>query len=90
MGLTTTVSSMAMAAKSLGGLLPQAPHMPSLAAPPPPPQPAKMPDIQGMVAGLNGAGQAGGAPGPGQTFLAGSGGIDPNALRLNKPTLLGE
>ncbi len=68
----------------------QAPQMPNLAPPPPPPQPEKMPTIQGIMGGLNGMGQAGGQKGPGQTFLAGTSGVDPNGLKLNKPTLLGE
>jgi hypothetical protein len=68
----------------------KAPQMPNLPPPPPPPQAEKMPGLQGIMGGLNGAGQAGGKPGPGQTFLTGASGIDPNSLKLNKPTLLGE
>lgn len=68
----------------------QAPQMPNLPPPPPPPQPEKMPNVQGLVAGMGGNGQAGGAKGPGQTFLSGSSGVDPNSLMLNKPTLLGQ
>ena len=68
----------------------QPPQMPNLAPPPPPPQAEKMPAIQGIMGGLNGTGQAGGQKGPGQTFLTGSSGVDPNSLKLNKPTLLGE
>lgn len=66
------------------------PQMPNLPPPPPPPQAEKMPGIQGVMGGLNGTGQAGGAKGLGQTFLTGSGGVDPNSLTLNKPTLLGQ
>ncbi|HKB59495.1 MAG TPA: hypothetical protein VKC56_05545 [Gallionellaceae bacterium] len=63
--------------------------------PPPPPQAAKMPSVASLYGAMGGAGQAGGPggngkPGPGQTFLTGSSGVDPNALTLNKPTLLGE
>jgi len=83
-----------LAAGVIGGALigsqQRAPQMPNLPAPPPPPQAAQMPNVQGLVAGMNGTGQAGGAKGPGQTFLAGSSGVDPNSLKLNKPTLLGE
>ncbi|HEY5993657.1 MAG TPA: hypothetical protein VIU46_03555 [Gallionellaceae bacterium] len=68
----------------------QAPQMPNLPPPPPPPQPEKSPSIQGIMGGLNGAGQAGGQKGVAQTFLTGTSGVDPNALKLNKPTLLGE
>ncbi len=57
---------------------------------PPPPQQAKAPEVQGIVDGLRGTGQAGGGSGPGQTFLTGSSGVDPNQLKLGKPTLLGE
>ncbi len=82
-----------IAAGLVGGMLfggqQHAPQMPNL-PPPPPPQPEKMPTVQGIMGGLNGMGQAGGQKGPGQTFLAGSSGVDPNALKLNKPTLLGE
>jgi hypothetical protein len=77
----------------VGGLIAgnqQAPQMPNLPPPPPPPQAEKMPTIQGIAGGLNGAGQAGGARGVAQTFLTGTSGVDPNALKLNKPTLLGE
>ncbi len=75
---------------ALMGRQQQAPQMPNLPAPPPPPQPEKMPTIQGIMGGLNGMGQAGGQKGAGQTFLTGASGVDPNALKLNKPTLLGE
>lgn len=67
---------------------PQAPQAPQ--APTPPPQQAQAPQMQGIVAGLKGTGQAGGAGGVGSTFLTGPGGIDPNALKLGKTTLLGE
>jgi hypothetical protein len=36
------------------------------------------------------AGQAGGAPGVAQTFLAGPTGVDPKTLRLGRNTLLGQ
>lgn len=58
--------------------------------PPPPPQAAKMPSVASLYGGMAGVGQAGGQKGAGQTFLTGSSGVDPNALSLNKPTLLGE
>lgn len=68
---------------------------PDLAPPPPPPQAAKMPSVASLYGATAGTGQAGGPggngkPGPGQTFLSGPSGVDPNALTLNKPTLLGE
>ncbi len=75
---------------SLTGHLQQPAQMPNLPPPPPPPQQAKMPDVMGLVAGMNGTGQAGGARGPGQTFLTGASGVDPNSLKLSAPTLLGE
>lgn len=65
-------------------------NAPNVPPPPPPPQAAKAPEVQGMVGWLNGTGQSGGAAGPGQTFLTGSSGVDPNQLKLGKPTLLGE
>jgi hypothetical protein len=55
----------------------------------PPPQASKSPDVQSVAAGQAGQGQAGGAPGVAQTFLTGSGGIDPSLLQLGKKTLLG-
>lgn len=63
--------------------------------PPPPPQAAKMPNVASLYGALGGTGQAGGPngngkSGAGQTFLTGTSGVDPNALSLNKPTLLGE
>ncbi len=63
---------------------------PSVTPPPPPPQAAQAPNVQGIVQGMNGTGQSGDKAGPGQTFLAGSSGVDPNQLKLGKPTLLGE
>jgi hypothetical protein len=66
---------------------PDAPVAPKL---PPPPQPARMPNLAGLYGATGGTGQAGGQKGPAQTFLAGAAGVDPNALTLNKPTLLGE
>jgi hypothetical protein len=78
-----------MAAGALMGGRQQAPQAPNL-PPPPPPQPAQMPNIASLYGGVAGTGQAGGQKGPGQTFLTGASGVDPNALKLNKPTLLGE
>lgn len=88
MSVTGPYIAMAAAGAMLGNR--QQPQMPNLSPPPPPPQAAKMPNVASLYAGLGGAGQAGGQPGPGQTFLAGASGVDPNALKLNKPTLLGE
>jgi hypothetical protein len=73
----------------------QRPDQPAAPTLPPPPQAAKMPNLAALYGGLAGTGQAGapggnGKPGPGQTFLTGTSGVDPNALQLNKPTLLGE
>ena len=86
---TGTRALRTLAAGLMGGQQ-QAPQMPNLPPPPPPPQPEKMPNLQGLLSGMNGAGQAGGAKGVAQTFLTGASGVDPNALKLNKPTLLGE
>ncbi len=88
MGVPAYIGMMAMGA--LLGSQQQVPQMPNLPPPPPPPQPEKMPTVQGIMGGLNGMGQAGGQKGPGQTFLTGTSGVDPNALKLNRPTLLGE
>ncbi len=63
---------------------------PNLPPPPPPPQPAQMPNIADLYGGVAGTAQSGGQKGAGQTFLTGASGVDPNALKLNKPTLLGE
>ena len=54
-----------------------------------PPQASKAPDALGTLKSQQGTGQAGGAPGVAQTFLTGSGGIDPSLLQLGKTTLLG-
>lgn len=72
------------------GNMQQSPQMPNVPKLPPPPQPAKMPNMASLYAGMQGTGQAGGKAGPGQTFLTGPGGVDPNAMQLGKPTLLGE
>jgi hypothetical protein len=79
-----------MAAGALMGSQQQPAQMPNLPPPPPPPQPEKMPNVAALYGGVAGMGQSGGQKGPGQTFLTGASGIDPNALKLNKPTLLGE
>ncbi len=79
-----------MAIGAYQGSRQQAPQMPNLPPPPPPPQLAQMPNVAGLYGGMAGTGQAGGQKGPGQTFLTGASGIDPNSLKLNKPTLLGE
>ncbi len=68
----------------------QKPTQPPAVTPPPPPQAPQAPNVQGIVQGMNGTGQSGGKAGPGQTFLTGSSGVDPNQLKLGKPTLLGE
>lgn len=65
------------------------PQMPQAPAVTPPPQAAQAPNVQGVAAGQAGAGQAGGKAGYAQTFLAGPAGVDPNSLKLGKPTLLG-
>ncbi len=83
-------AAIAMMAISAYQATKQHPQMPNLPPPPPPPQPAQMPNIASLYGGLAGTGQAGGQKGPGQTFLTGASGVDPNALKLNKPTLLGE
>ncbi len=93
MGVGPYIAMMAVGA--IAGSLQQPAQMPNLPPPPPPPQPEKMPSMAGLYGGLAGAGQAGGPngngkSGPGQTFLTGASGVDPNALKLNKPTLLGE
>ena len=56
---------------------------------PPQSQAAQLPDANNNVKALGGTGQAGGAPGVAQTFLTGSGGVDPNTLSLGKTSLLG-
>ena len=55
----------------------------------PPPQPSQAPSTQNVAAGQAGTGQAGGAAGIAQTFLSGTGGIDPSLLKLGKTSLLG-
>ena len=72
-----------MAASSLLAPKPSAPNVPA------PPQASQAPDVAGTVKGMAGAGQGGGAPGVAQTFLTGSGGVDPSLLQLGKNTLLG-
>lgn len=82
--------ALAMAAVSAYQASKQKPVQPQNVLPPPPPQAAKMPGVAGLYGAMGGVGQAGGQKGPGQTFLTGASGVDPNALSLNKPTLLGE
>lgn len=52
-------------------------------------QAGQTPDALGTRQGLAGAGQGGGAPGIAQTFLSGTGGVDPSLLQLGRNTLLG-
>ena len=80
--------AMTIAGAAVGNMQ-QAPQMPNVPKPPPPQQ-AKMPDMTSLYAGMQGTGQAGGKPGNAQTWLTGPGGVDPNAMKLGKPTLLGE
>jgi len=70
-------------------LAPKPPNIPAPPTPAPPPQPSQMPNMSVIQKQLAGAGQAGGAPGIGQTMLTGPGGVDPNQLTLGKNTLLG-
>ena len=62
---------------------------PAITAPQAPPQASKAPTAASVLKAQQGMGQAGGAPGVAQTFLTGSGGIDPSLLQLGKSTLLG-
>ncbi len=78
-------AAMAVSAYLASKNQPQMPNVPAVA----PPQAAKAPNVQGIVGGLQGQGQGGG-PGLAQTFLTGPSGVDPNALKLGKPTLLGQ
>ena len=75
-----------------GGLLGNSQKAPSIKppeAPTPPPQQSKAPDANDVLSQMKGAGQGGGSPGVGSTFLTGSSGVDPNSLNLGKNTLLG-
>ena len=63
-----------------------APGAPKVA---PPPQAAKTPDAAGVRNSLAGSAQGGGGPTVAQTFLTGTGGVDPSLLQLGKNTLLG-
>ncbi|MDI1301962.1 MAG: hypothetical protein PSX71_08665 [bacterium] len=82
------LSSMAASLQSVGKLF-SPPKMPAPYQPPPPPAASKAPDIQGVSAAMAGTGQAGGAPGIAQTMLTGAGGVNPDALKLGKTSLLG-
>ena len=52
-------------------------------------QAEQTPDANSVRQNQSGAAQGGGSPGVAGTFLTGSGGVDPNALKLGKSTLLG-
>ncbi len=54
-------------------------------APQQPPQQAKSPDVGGIMAGVQGQNGRGVA----STFLTGPAGVDPAAVSLSKPSLLG-
>ncbi len=56
---------------------------------PPKTQASQIPDAAGTRTALTGAAQGGGAPGIAQTFLSGTGGVDPSLLQLGRNTLLG-
>lgn len=79
--------TMGLAAGAMGMYLgsKQKPEMPAPPALTPPPQPAQAPNVQAVSAATK-AGEQGGYS---QTFLSGPMGVDPNALKLGKPTLLG-
>lgn len=83
--ITTAIAMAAVGA----ALAPKPPKIPDAPTPPPPPQAAKAPDLGVIQKQLAGAGQAGGAPGIGQTMLTGPGGVNPGQLTLGKNTLLG-
>lgn len=88
-------SAAAMVASAYINSRQQPAQAPAVKSPPSPPQAAKMPSVAGLYGAMGGAGQAGGPNGngkvgAGQTVLTGPSGVDPNALTLNKPTLLGE
>lgn len=53
------------------------------------PQASQVPDANTTLSKESGTGQAGGSPGVAQTFLTGSGGIDPSLLNLGRSSLLG-
>lgn len=52
-------------------------------------QASSVPDAAGTRQNLAGMGQGGGSPGIAQTFLSGTGGVDPSMLQLGRNTLLG-
>ena len=84
---------MVSALAAVGGMMfastQQSPNIPAPVKPDALPQASQVPDAQGVRAGQSGAGQAGGAPGIAQTFLTGTGGVDPDSLKLGKTSLLG-
>ena len=80
----------AVAAAVVGAALaPKPPKIPDAPPPVQPPQASKAPDMGIIQKQLAGTGQAGGAPGIGQTMLTGPGGVNPGQLTLGKNTLLG-
>lgn len=90
MGIEAAVAGGALGGMLLAGMQKQ-PSIPAPTATTPPPesQAAKTPDVQTVLQQTSGTGQAGGAPGVGQTFLTGAGGVDPALLKLDKKTLIG-
>lgn len=89
MGITPTMimaaAAVAGAGASIYGAMNQ-PGQPKVGAPP---QAAKTPDASATRSALAGMGQGGGAPGVAQTFLSGTGGVNPALLQLGGNTLLG-
>jgi len=68
--------------KGADAVLPQAPAIPPPTAPEKAPQASKMPDARNFL-------PKGDTPAAGSTFLTGPKGVDPDALKLGKKTLLG-
>lgn len=91
MGVTAAWMAVAAVVGYVASSQINAPKTPPLegAVQPPKEQGEKAPDAGAVRAQQTGTGQAGGSPGVAQTFLTGSGGIDPSLLQLGKSTLLG-
>lgn len=90
MGVSGTVMAVA-AAIGAGATVYSAmnqPDAPKIQAPGKP-QVSQVPDAAGTRQSLAGMGQGGGSPGIAQTFLSGTGGVDPSLLQLGRNTLLG-
>ncbi len=91
MGITPTMIMAAAAVMGAGASVYSAMNQPGTPKiqTPPAPQAAQTPNANAVRTQLAGSGQGGGSPGIAQTFLSGTGGVNPAMLQLGGSTLLG-